>query len=310
MSKSSDRSVTFLLGFLAVNKMIKMVKLAKIAKPAVTFVSMLLSMFAYAFSLGPWFAIGLVLMLFVHEMGHVIALRLKGYEASTPVFIPFLGAAVFAPKFRDKESEAYVGYGGPLLGSIGAAMLFGVWFLMPDDSIAADIVLLTSHAAVYLNLFNMIPVSPLDGGRVTQIAGPAFQYIGMITLAIFSIAIFRQPAILLIWILVASELRIISWRSRAVIAALCTFAMLALMSLGYSHQPWWVDCLDVIVAIGLTLSFAWLARAKYEDPVDTDQQIEPTVKQRIWWLLLYAILTVALVLLAAYQVTLLPQVPA
>jgi|SRR3989344_7938443 len=128
---------------------------------------MAVSAFAYAFLLGPWFGIGLVVLLLIHEMGHVIALRLRGYESSTPVFIPFLGAAIFAPKFTDRDNEAFVGYGGPLLGSIGAVALFAVWFFLPTDSVAAQLVLITSYFGVYLNLFNMIPISPLDGGRIT-----------------------------------------------------------------------------------------------------------------------------------------------
>ena len=70
-------------------KLVVIFKAMKFTKVLVTLVSMLLSAVIYGFWLGPWFGIGLVLMLFIHEMGHVIALRLKGFETSGPVFIPF-----------------------------------------------------------------------------------------------------------------------------------------------------------------------------------------------------------------------------
>ncbi len=100
-------------------KLLKLLKLLKVAKPFVLLVSMSISAIAYAFLLGPWLSILFVALLLVHEMGHVIAMKLKGYDTPTPVFIPFLGAAIFAPKFEDRDTEAFVGYGGPLLGTMG-----------------------------------------------------------------------------------------------------------------------------------------------------------------------------------------------
>lgn len=298
-----------MVAFLILGKSAKLLKAAKIAKPAITFASMALSAFAYAFWLGPWFAIGLVAMLFIHEMGHVIALRLKGYKASTPVFIPFLGAAIFAPKFKDRDNEAYVGYGGPLLGSIGAAGLFSAWFFLPEDSVAAHLVLITSYAAVFLNLFNMVPVSPLDGGRITQAAGQWFQHVGVTALAIFSF-FFREPVILFIWILVISELHFIKPKLKAIMAVLCAVGMTALMYLGYSHQPWWVDVFDIVVVTFLTITIVAAAWTGNEDMLGKDERPDLPVARRIWWFLLYAGLTTALVLLLVYQTSLLPQVPA
>src|SRR3989344_6518301 len=201
MPQKTSWGEIFLIVLLVLGKSAKVFKAAKIAKPAITFASMALSLFAYAFWLGPWFSVGFIAMLFIHEMGHVIALRLKGYPAPTMVFIPFLGAAIFAPAFQDREDEAYVGYGGPLLGSIGAAALFGVWFFLEESSTAAHLVLITSYVAVFINLFNLLPISPLDGGRITQATGRWFQYVGIAGLVIFSF-FFRQPVILFIWILV------------------------------------------------------------------------------------------------------------
>ncbi|MGB3922186.1 MAG: hypothetical protein WBL19_02845 [Minisyncoccia bacterium] len=306
--KTGGRSI-FLIILIILGKSTKLLKAAKIAKPAITFGSMALSTFAYAFWLGPWFAIGLVAMLFIHEMGHVIALRLKGYPASTPVFIPFLGAAIFAPKFTNRDDEAYVGYGGPLLGSIGAAALFAVWFFLPEDSTTAHLVLITSYAAIFLNLFNMVPISPLDGGRITQATGSWFQYVGVTALAVFSV-FFREPVILLIWVLVVSELQFIKLKLRTLMAGICTVGMIVLMILGYSHQPWWVDVLDGILATFFTVVLLAKAHSGEKDSFIVDERSDLPLGKRVWWFLLYAGLTAILLVVSIYQSSLLPKVPA
>ena len=87
-----------------------------------TSASMLVSIVAYSVIWGWRFAVGFVLLLLVHELGHVIQLRREGIEASAPMFIPFLGAVVAAKSLGDDAAaEARVGLAGPILGSLGAA---------------------------------------------------------------------------------------------------------------------------------------------------------------------------------------------
>ncbi len=82
----------------------------------------LVSVAAYSLFWGWQFAAGFVVLLFVHEMGHVIQLRREGIKASTPMFIPFLGAAIFSRSLGDNAlAEARVGLAGPVLGTLGAA---------------------------------------------------------------------------------------------------------------------------------------------------------------------------------------------
>ena len=82
----------------------------------------LVSVAAYSLFLGWSFAAGFVVLLFVHEMGHVIELRREGIKASAPMFIPFMGAVIFARSLGDNAlAEARVGLAGPILGTIGAA---------------------------------------------------------------------------------------------------------------------------------------------------------------------------------------------
>ncbi len=281
-------------------KVFKLLKLLKFTKAFMTFASMILSAFVYAIFLGPWFAIGLVTMLFIHEMGHIIALRIKGYSAPGPVFIPMLGAVIFAPKFENPEDEAFIGYGGPLVGGLAALALFGVWALMPKPS---DILLLTSYIAAYLNLFNMLPIRPLDGGRVTQIVGSWFKYVGLLGLLVFSFYT-KHPAILLIWILVLDDISLTPWLKFGA-GATCQTAMMALMFFGYSDQPAWIDMLDCGIATMFTSIFFSAAREWIEDEVE--QVVDVAMGIRVKWTVLYFLLVACLTVLMIYQIPHLPK---
>ena len=95
---------------------------------------MLVSVAAYSFIWGWKFAVGFVLLLLVHEMGHVIQLRREGIEASAPMFIPFLGAVVMAKSLGDDATaEARVGLAGPILGTLGALALIPIAINTGDD---------------------------------------------------------------------------------------------------------------------------------------------------------------------------------
>ena len=182
-------------------KLISVLKLMKFTKIIVTSSTLALSALAYGWAFGPWFGVGLTAMLLIHEMGHVIALRLKGYPTSLPVFIPFLGAAIFVHDFGDRETEAYIGYGGPLLGSIAAFLCMALWLVT-----GSPVLLLTAYLGVYLNLFNLVPIRPLDGGRITQLAGPKLKYAAIALLVGYTLCI-GEPALLLIWVFVLQEIK-------------------------------------------------------------------------------------------------------
>lgn len=126
-----------------------------------TFSTMLLSIAAYWTMFGWWFAVGLVLAIYVHEMGHVYALRQFGFAASAPTFIPFLGAFVRMKQHPINPSEdARVGLAGPIWGTAAAIGLFAAYYLTGYGVIAA-----IAHFAAWLNLFNLLPVWQLDGAR-------------------------------------------------------------------------------------------------------------------------------------------------
>lgn len=288
-------------------KLLKLVKFFKVAKPLTMFLTLSISAIAYAFYLGPWLAITFILLLLIHEMGHVAAMRMKNLGTPTPVFIPFLGAAVFAPKFEDRSTEAFVGYGGPLLGTLGCIAVFGLGLLFPHESIPSTVLLVGSYIGVMLNLFNLIPISPLDGGRITQAVGRWSKYIGLVTLAVLSI-LWKQPAVLYVWILVLVDLTMIPIRLRAGLVCVIWLSMATLMSMGYGDQPVWVNVFDC--AITVMFAGVSIARAFGQVPdADMDDRPDLTTQEKVRWFMYYIGLSGFLVALLVFQLPFLPQHP-
>lgn len=152
---------------------------------------MLLSVFAYALVFGWWYSVGFVLLIFVHEMGHYLAARQRGLEVGAPTFIPFVGAWIQMKQMpHDVETEAYVGMAGPFVGTLGA---LGCYFLARNYD--SNLLLALAYAGFFLNLFNLIPLSPFDGGRITAVISPRVWLLGVpIMIALF----FYQPSPLLL----------------------------------------------------------------------------------------------------------------
>jgi Zn-dependent protease len=165
--------------------------------------TMLVSVVAYATIWGFSFALGFVVLLLVHEMGHVIALRREGIKASAPMFIPFMGALITARSLGDDAlAEARTGLAGPILGSLGAAVCVVIWLITGHDYWRA-----LAFTGFFLNLFNLLPVVPLDGGRAMAAMAPWMWFVGfagMIALAV----VFPNPIILIIVVFAAFE----TWR--------------------------------------------------------------------------------------------------
>jgi len=126
-----------------------------------TVLSMALSM-GYYWTLFGWpFAIGFVLGIYVHEMGHVWALHRLGLRASAPMFIPGVGALVLLKqRVTDPLTDAQIGLAGPVWGLGAAIVAFAVYTLT-----GARIWLAIAQLTGFLNLFNLIPVWQLDGSR-------------------------------------------------------------------------------------------------------------------------------------------------
>jgi Zn-dependent protease len=168
-----------------------------------TFGSAFVSIAAYALLWGWPFAAGFVALLFLHELGHVIQLRREGIKASAPMFIPFLGAVISARSLgSNAAAEARVGLAGPILGSVASAVPLVIWLATGSDFWRA-----LAYIGFFLNLFNLLPVLPLDGGRAMAALSPAVWLVGLAALVAVAIA-FPNPIVFLILVFGGIE----SWR--------------------------------------------------------------------------------------------------
>jgi Zn-dependent protease len=163
------------------------------AKLLTTSGTMLVSLAAYSLIWGWKFALGFILLLFVHEMGHVIQLRREGIPASAPMFIPFLGAVVTAKSLGDDATaEARVGLAGPVLGTLGALALLPIAAATGEDFWYALV-----FTGLFLNLFNLLPVVPLDGGRAMAALSPWMWFVGLFAMVLLAF-VYPNPIMFLI----------------------------------------------------------------------------------------------------------------
>ncbi len=128
-------------------------------------------------------SLGFVVLMLIHEMGHVFAMRYYGLSASPPIFIPFMGAIInLRQPPPNAKVEAIVGIAGPAAGTLGALGCFAAYLASPQGSAASNIFLLLSFLGFLLNLFNLLPVPPLDGGRITAAVSPWIWMPGLLAL--------------------------------------------------------------------------------------------------------------------------------
>ena len=178
----------------------------KFLKVLLTAGSMVLAIAGYATIFGWPFAAGFVALIFCHEMGHYVAARQRGLAVSLPMFIPFLGAYItLKDQPHDAEAEAYVAYAGPFVGSLAC---FAVYFLSRHYD--SRLLLALAQSGFLINLFNLIPISPLDGGRITAVLSPRVWFIGLPVLVAFW---FYHPSPLLLVIGILALPRLMeAWR--------------------------------------------------------------------------------------------------
>ena len=178
------------------------------AKVLTTSLSMLVSVGAYALIWGWRFAAGFVLLLFIHEMGHYIQLRREGVKPSGMVFIPFLGAAVGTRSLGGSAlAEARVGLAGPILGSLAVVALLPIAAATDDDFWRA-----LAFTGFFLNLFNLLPVVPLDGGRAMAAMAPWMWFVGFGAIVVL-VFLWPNPILILIALLGGFE-TYRRWRQR------------------------------------------------------------------------------------------------
>lgn len=140
--------------------------------------TMLISIGVYAMAWGWRFAVGVVLLIFFHECGHLLAAKRLGLKVGIPVFIPFLGALIALKEApRNAWIEAQVGIGGPILGTVSAAACEGMFLLTGNPLFQA-----LAYTGYTLNLFNLLPLGFLDGGRIVTALSPLLWVVGFVIL--------------------------------------------------------------------------------------------------------------------------------
>src|SRR3954469_990843 len=177
---------------------------------------------AYLWYGGVAFAIGLIGLIFIHEMGHWLQAKRQGLPVSAPLFIPLLGASIFLKEHPESAwREFQLAIAGPLLGSLGALGVYAVAVAEDSNRLRA-----IAFLGFFINLFNLLPVVPLDGGRIVAAIHPALWVLGLV--ALLALVIFRPNGILVL-ILVFAGLELWQrWKTR----------QLAGSGAYYSVLPW------------------------------------------------------------------------
>ena len=128
------------------------------------FLGIFIAVGGYALIWGWRFGIGFVLLILVHELGHYVEARRQGLNPQIPVFIPFLGAYVaLRNQPFDPWRNALVSIAGPVAGGIAALAC-----LIYGNAVDSDLLRALAYVGFLLNLFNLLPIGPLDGGHVLR----------------------------------------------------------------------------------------------------------------------------------------------
>lgn len=178
-----------------------LLKFAKLGPVLKTGGTMLISLGAYAFIFGWRYALGFVLLIFAHEMGHFVAARRQGLDVGAPTFIPFVGAWIeLKEKPMSALQEAHIAFAGPFVGTLAAVLV--LWVAGEQDS---KLLLALAYSGFFLNLFNLIPIAPFDGGRIVGLLSPKIWLLGVpLLLGIFIWN--HNPMFLLVLVLLVPSL--------------------------------------------------------------------------------------------------------
>ncbi len=180
-------------------------------KYLITAGTMLASIALYSTYLGWRFAAGIVLLLFIHEMGHVVAIKRLGQQVTAMVFVPFMGAYVQHKKLSSPAENAQIAIMGPAAGMLGG-LAFGAAYGMTGSPLW----LVLAYYSFLINLFNLSAIPFLDGGRITVIIPPKILLCGLLATVIVN---FKFP---ICWLLLLFALPQITerWRSGTIDPAL------------------------------------------------------------------------------------------
>ena len=173
-----------------------------------TGVTMLLSVGIYALFWGWWFAAGFVVLIFIHECGHLVVAKKIGLKVSAPMFIPFMGAFIALKEAPPNAwVESRVGIGGSIFGAAGSAVCYGIYLATNNPMFSA-----LAHVGFLINLFNLAPVGFLDGGRIVTALSPWLWIVGFAIMCLLTIEQFTAGHVnfILVYVLVFSLPRLFS----------------------------------------------------------------------------------------------------
>jgi hypothetical protein len=144
--------------------------------------------------INPWtFALGLLGVVLIHELGHAWVMRAHGLRAGAPIFIPFVGAFIaMRDQPRDARVEAEIGYGGPLAGAMASTVAFVAFYVSTEVAW-----LFVALAGFVLNLFNLVPVHPLDGARICAAITPKLWLVGIAGIVVMFALSWHDPKVAL-----------------------------------------------------------------------------------------------------------------
>ena len=179
-------------------------------KIALTSLSFLASIWFYALFWGWKFAIVFVVMILIHELGHVALMRIYGIPASLPYFIPGMGAFInMKGRPASALAEAFVALAGPLAGTFAALMAYAI-----GEATGAKFWIAAAYTGFFLNLFNLAPVLPLDGGRIVGAISPRIWIFGLGAMIVAMVAFHWWNPLILILILFSIPQMIAAWQGK------------------------------------------------------------------------------------------------
>lgn len=153
-----------LLALTKLKSLLFFVKALPAGKLLLTSGSMVMMVLAEAARSGFGFGVGFVLLILCHELGHGYAMRKHGVSAGWPIFIPFFGAMIAMKQTPvDRDTEADIAFGGPYVGTMASLAVAALGLYLESR-----LLLSLAYTGAFLNLFNLTPLSPLDGGRIVQ----------------------------------------------------------------------------------------------------------------------------------------------
>jgi Zn-dependent protease len=232
--------------------LLKLKGLAFLLKFGATGFMALISVAFYSLAFGWVLAFGFVGLIFVHEMGHVIAVKAKGLPVRGMLFIPFFGAAVLWSDAKNIQDEAEVAIAGPLAGAIGASICLGIAELFHLEH---TVWLPLAYIGFFLNLLNLAPVWPLDGGRIFDAINRRISIIGFVGLLGLQIWFWLHgnPSLWLLFLLILSGSRFFGQKQASENAAYYKISTASRVTLTILYFA-----LAIVLFLGMTVAQSYM----------------------------------------------------